>query len=156
MLHNPSYLFQKTDFFGEPTKRYTKLAEPNPKFCGMTIDEYLKEIGEKNEHYKKINQINNLLKDGSKMMKKGFDEFEKFISTNNVSNIDDLQGLRYFFYAYITDPSVRNIIDQQDFTELYHNPSFNVEDFNRVDDEMKSKLPYYIKTYVPLNKFLSA
>ena len=84
------------------------------------------------------------------------DEFEKFISTNNVSNIDDLQGLRYFFYAYITDPSVRNIIDQQDFTELYHNPSFNVEDFNRVDDEMKSKLPYYIKTYVPLNKFLSA
>ena len=84
------------------------------------------------------------------------DEFEKFISTNNVSNINDLQGLRYFFYAYITDPSVRNIIDQQDFTELYHNPTFNVEDFNRVDDEMKSKLPFYIKTYVPLNKFLSA
>ena len=83
------------------------------------------------------------------------DEFEKFINTNNVSNINDLQGLRYFFYAYITDPSVRKIIDQQDFTELYHNPSFNVEDFNRVDDEMKSKLPYYIKTYVPLNKFIS-
>src|SRR5690606_6013350 len=84
------------------------------------------------------------------------DEFEKFISTNNVSNIDDLQGLRYFFYAYITDPSVREIIDQQDFTELYHNPTFNVDDFNRVPDEMKSKLPYYVKTYVPLNKFLSA
>ena len=83
------------------------------------------------------------------------DEFEKFINTNNVSNINDLQGLRYFFYAYITDPGVRKIIDQQDFTELYHNPSFNVEDFNRVDDEMKSKLPYYIKTYVPLNKFIS-
>jgi type I restriction enzyme, R subunit len=83
------------------------------------------------------------------------DEFEKFISTNNVSNIDDLQGLRYFFYAYITDPSVRNIIDQQDFTELYHNPTFNVEDFGRVDDDMKTKLPYYIQTYVPLNKFIS-
>lgn len=83
------------------------------------------------------------------------DEFEKFISTNNVSNIQDLQGLRYFFYAYITDPSVRAIIDQQDFTELYHNPSFNVEDFNRVDDEMKNKLPAYIKTYVPIHKFAS-
>ena len=82
------------------------------------------------------------------------DEFEKFISTNNVSNINDLQGLRYFFYAYITDPSVREIIDQQDFTELYHNPSFNVEDFNRVDDEMKTILPYYIKTYVPMQKFV--
>lgn len=82
------------------------------------------------------------------------DEFEKFISTNNVSNIDDLQGLRYFFYAYITDPSVRHIIDHQDFTELYHNPSFNVEDFNRVDDDMKSKLPYYVNTYVPIQKFV--
>ena len=84
------------------------------------------------------------------------DEFEKFLSTNNVADIKDLQGLRYFFYAYITDPSVREIIDQQDFTELYHNPTFNVDDFNRVPDEMKSKLPYYVKTYVPLNKFLSA
>lgn len=83
------------------------------------------------------------------------DEFEKFISTNDVSSVNDLQGLKYFFQAYITDKSVRAIIDQQDFTELYHNPSFNVEDFNRVDDEMKSKLPYYINTYVPLNKFLT-
>jgi type I restriction enzyme, R subunit len=82
------------------------------------------------------------------------DEFEKFLSTNNVSNINDLQGLRYFFYAYITDSSVRDIIDQQDFTELYHNPSFNAEDFNRVDDEMKSKLPSYIRTYVPIQKFI--
>lgn len=84
------------------------------------------------------------------------DEFDKFISTNNISNVTDLQSLRYFFYAYITDPTVRDIIDQQEFTELYHNPTFNVEDFNRVDDDMKSKLPFYIKTYVPLNKFLSA
>ncbi len=81
------------------------------------------------------------------------DEFEKFISTNNVSNIDDLQGLRYFFDTYITDPSVRHIIDQQDYVELNYNSSFNIEDFNRVDDDMKHQLPYYIKTYVPLNKF---
>lgn len=84
------------------------------------------------------------------------DEFEKFISTNNVADINDLQGLRYFFYAYITDPSVREIIDQQDFTALYHNPTFNVDDFNRVPDEMRRQLPYYVKTYVSLNKFLSA
>jgi len=84
------------------------------------------------------------------------DEFDKFLSTNSIEGIDDIQALRYFFHAYVTDPHVREIIDQQDFTELYHNPSFNVEDFNRVDDKMKTKLPYYIKTYVPLNKFLSA
>ncbi len=81
------------------------------------------------------------------------DEFEKFISTNDISNVNDLQGLKYFFQAYITDKSVREIIDQHDFTELYHNPTFNVEDFNRVDDEMKNKLPAYVKTYIPINKF---
>ncbi len=83
------------------------------------------------------------------------DEFDKFISTNNISNVSDLQSLRYFFYAYITDPTVRAIIDQQDFTELYHNPTFNVDDFSQVDDEMKRFLPMYVKTYVPLNKFIS-
>jgi len=83
------------------------------------------------------------------------DEFEKFISTNNVDNINDLQSLRYFFYAYISDPSVREMIDQQDFTALYHNPTFNADDFNRVPDEMKNKLPAYIKTYVQLNKYIS-
>jgi len=84
------------------------------------------------------------------------DEFDKFLSTNSIEGIDDIQALRYFLHAYVTDPHVREIIDQQDFTELYHNPTFNVEDFNRVDDKMKTKLPYYIKTYVPLNKFLNA
>lgn len=46
-LHLPiylnGYLFQKTDYYGEPTNRYTKLAEPNPKFLGKTIDAFLKE-----------------------------------------------------------------------------------------------------------------
>lgn len=82
------------------------------------------------------------------------DEFQKFISTNDVSHIEDIQALRYFFYAYITDPSVKNIIDQKEYTELYHNPSFNVEDFSRVDDNMKNILPQYIKTYVSTNKYL--
>lgn len=84
------------------------------------------------------------------------DEFDKFISTNSIADVEDLQALRYFFYAYISDPHVRNIIDQQDFTELYHNATFNAEDFSRVDDSMKNAMPTYIKTYVPLNKFLSA
>ena len=83
------------------------------------------------------------------------DEFDKFLSTNSIEGIDDIQALRYFFHAYVTDPHVRDIIDQQDFTELYHNPTFNVDDFNRVDDKMKTKLPYYINTYVPLQKFIS-
>lgn len=84
------------------------------------------------------------------------DEFQKFLSTNDISNVKDLQGLRYFFQAYITDPEVRKIIDQHDYTELYHNPSFNVDDFNRVDDEMKNKIPMYVKLYIQLNQFNAA
>lgn len=81
------------------------------------------------------------------------DEFSKFIATTNITEVSDLSGLRYFFDAYATDAHLREIIDQQDYTELYHNPAFNVEDFNRVDDVMKSTLPMYMKTYVPLQKF---
>ena len=83
------------------------------------------------------------------------DEFEKFMANVDVNDITDLSALRYFFLAYITDENLRRIIDQNDFAELYHNPTFNIEDFSRVDDNMKIKMPYYIKTYVPLQKFAS-
>ena len=65
---------------------YDKNGDDNGPPTSYWLDEYLKEIGEKNEHYKKINQINNLLKDGSKMMKKGFDEFEKFMDGDTESD----------------------------------------------------------------------
>ena len=82
------------------------------------------------------------------------DEFDKFLSTTDISKVQDIRALRYYFYAYVTDKQVREIIDTQDFTELYHNPTFNVTDFNRIDAEMKVILPTYVKTYKPLNKFI--
>ncbi|MES2568090.1 MAG: DEAD/DEAH box helicase family protein [Bacteroidota bacterium] len=82
-------------------------------------------------------------------------EFLKFASSVNITEVIDIQALKYFFYAYITDTEVRTIIDQQDYTELYHNPTFNVDDYSRIDDNMKNRIPAYIKTYVPLNIFYS-
>jgi type I restriction enzyme R subunit len=79
------------------------------------------------------------------------DEFDKFISTNNISEITDFTALRYFFYAYIGDPSLRTIIDDQDFTALYYNSTFTADDYSRVDKKMRSTVPEYVKTYVPLN-----
>jgi type I restriction enzyme R subunit len=84
------------------------------------------------------------------------DEFDKFISTIDLSHIKDLDALRYFFYAYLTDPSVRKIIDNQEFTELYHHPTLSVEDYSRVEDAMKKTIPSYIKTYLPIEKFATA
>ena len=84
------------------------------------------------------------------------EEFDKFISTVDVAEIKDIEALRYFFFAYLTDPTVRKIIDTQDYTELYYNPTLPIEDFSRVDDKMREKIPYYIKTYLPLDKFANA
>jgi type I restriction enzyme R subunit len=84
------------------------------------------------------------------------DEFEKFLSTIDVSHIKDLVALRNYFYAYLTDSALRTVIDQRDYTELYHNPSFSIDDFSLIDEELKYKLPEYINTYVlPMGKFLS-
>ncbi len=84
------------------------------------------------------------------------EEFDKFISTVDVDDIKDIEALRYFFFAYLTDPTVRTIIDTQDYTELYHNATLPIEDFSRVDDKMRETIPYYIKTYLPLDKFANA
>jgi type I restriction enzyme R subunit len=95
----------------------------------------------------------NRIKDKSELLE---EEFDKFISTINPEDVKDIKALQYYFYAYITDPTVRKIIDQQDYTELYHHPSLSVEDFSRVDDKMKNMIPDYIKTYIPLSKFATA
>lgn len=84
------------------------------------------------------------------------DEFEKFITYIDADEITDFEALRYFFIAYLTDAEVRTIIDTQDYTELYHNATLPMEEFTRVDEKMREKIPYYIKTYIPLDKFLSA
>ena len=84
------------------------------------------------------------------------EEFDKFIATISVEDINDIEALRYYFYAYLTDAEVRKIIDNQEYTELYHNPTLAIDDFSRVDDKMKTTIPDYIKTYLPLDKFATA
>ncbi len=84
------------------------------------------------------------------------EEFEKFISTLPDQDITDVEALRYYFFAYLTDPHLRQIIDNQDYTELNYNPTFGVQEFSRVNDKLREHIPSYIKTYIPLDKFLNA
>jgi type I restriction enzyme R subunit len=84
------------------------------------------------------------------------DEFDKFISTIETNQIEDLNALRYYFFAYLTDSHLRKIIDTHDYTELNYNPSFGIDDFTRVDDSLREIVPNYIKTYVPLDQFANA
>lgn len=81
------------------------------------------------------------------------DEFDKFIATIDVSEINDLEALRYYFFAYLTDPTVRKIIDTKDFQELYNNPTLPIEDFSRVTQNMRQTIPDYIRTYIPYDNY---
>jgi type I restriction enzyme R subunit len=75
------------------------------------------------------------------------DEFDKFMSIYKPVNAD-IVALKYFFKAYLIDAVVKQIIDSQDYTSLYHNPTLNMEDFLKVDEHMRSVIPEYINMYV--------
>jgi type I restriction enzyme R subunit len=75
------------------------------------------------------------------------DEFDKFMSIYKPVNAD-IVALKYFFKAYLIDTVVKQIIDSQDYTSLYHNPTLNMEDFLKVDEQMRTVIPEYINMYV--------
>lgn len=81
------------------------------------------------------------------------EEFDKFISVTHPENVNDIVALKYFFKAYIVDMQLRTIIDNEDYTELYHNPILTASDFAKVDEQMRKMIPEYIKTYITLNQF---
>jgi type I restriction enzyme R subunit len=81
------------------------------------------------------------------------DEFSKFIASVDISQVRDISALRYYFYAYITDPEVRRVIDQHEYTDLYFNSTLSIVDYDRVDESMKNMVPDYIKTYIPIARF---
>lgn len=80
------------------------------------------------------------------------DEFSKFVSIHKPEN-GDIRDLKYFFMAYLMDEEVRKIIDSEDFTQLYSNPSFTADDYARVDEAMRKVVPEYISQYVNLKQF---
>jgi hypothetical protein len=100
-LYINGYLFQKTDLYGEPTRRYTKLAEPNPKFSGTTIDQYLKSNSPKfNKLFEK-----NMIYDG--------DTFEfttyNFYKTNVKNVVEELLQIKGEFISEINKKLVLDI-----------------------------------------------
>lgn len=86
------------------------------------------------------------------------DEFQKFLldaSTEDIeAQADKIIALKYFFKAYATDSRLRDIIDNKRLTELHVNPRFGITDFKAVPSAWRSKIPEYIKDYVPLNQFM--
>lgn len=82
------------------------------------------------------------------------EEFEKFVADTKPEKPEIIMPLKYFFKAYITDNQVRNIIENKHLTELNTNSTFSMQDFKAVPLAWRTRVPDYIKDYVPLNQFM--
>ncbi len=80
------------------------------------------------------------------------EEFEKF-DDRYVPDGESFPSVKHFFYSYVTDPELREIIDNKKYGLLNIHPSG--QSFKELPQNYKSIIPDYIKSYVPLNKFLS-
>ena len=136
----------------------------------LTLEKYLKQEGSnytvdklrralKIDRKISIKEILDMIFNGNEIKSKDVllqEEFEKFISTINVADVSDLHALRYFFVAYLTDPELRKVIDTKDYTALNTISTLSKDDFIRVEPKMREFIPNYIKTYVPMDKFIAA
>jgi len=83
------------------------------------------------------------------------DEFSKFVADLKPDSPESIVALKYYFKAYITDPRIREIIEKKRLTELNTQPGFTMQDYKAVPSAWRTKIPEYIKDYVPLNQFMA-
>jgi type I restriction enzyme R subunit len=83
------------------------------------------------------------------------DEFDNFLTTIDAQKIKDFASLRYYFYAYLTDNDIREIIDNKRFNELSSNPSLDLQQVKNVPLEIRDYVSTYIKTYVNTDKYIN-
>lgn len=82
------------------------------------------------------------------------EEFAKFLAEAKPTNPGSILPMKYYFKAYLTDSRVRGIIDSKKLIELNTNPTFTMQDYKAVPEEWRTRIPDYIKDYVPLNQFV--
>lgn len=80
-------------------------------------------------------------------------EWEKFVETHDVDQ-QHYADAKHFFKAYITDPEIREIIENKQYAELYQSPVMSFEEFERLNG-FKTIIPQYVKDYVSLNTFMN-
>ena len=81
------------------------------------------------------------------------EEFEK-LDDKFKPDEESFYATKQVFEAYITDKSFREIIDSGKFNELHVHPSGNY--FIKLPEELRSKIPAYIKKNIDLERFIDA
>ena len=89
------------------------------------------------------------------------EEFEKFLLDQQHatgfsadSTASAVQAMKYYFKAYATDHHLREIIEAGHLTSLNVYPAFGMSDFKAVPPVWRTRIPEYVKDYVPLNQFM--
>ncbi len=89
------------------------------------------------------------------------DEFDKFLlDQQNATGFSAdstaaaVQAMKYYFKAYATDHRLRDIIETKRLTDLNVYPAFGMSDFKAVPVVWRTRIPEYVKDYVPLNQFM--
>lgn len=82
------------------------------------------------------------------------DAFEQFVLDYKPADAEHLMAMKYFFKAYITDDRLRTILKEKRLTDLHTNAGFTMADFKAVPAGWRTRIPDYVKDYVPLNRFL--
>lgn len=72
-------------------------------------------------------------------------EWEKFVEINNVDQAH-YQPAKNFFKAYIVDEEVRDIVKRNQPAEFYNCPSFDFEDYQKLNG-YKQTVPQYVRDY---------
>jgi type I restriction enzyme R subunit len=89
------------------------------------------------------------------------EEFDKFLLDQQHatgfsadSAATAIVAMKYYFKAYATDHHLREIIETKRLTDLNVYPAFGMSDFKAVPPAWRTRIPEYVKDYVPLNQFM--
>ena len=82
------------------------------------------------------------------------EEFDKFVADYRPEEAEAIPALKNYFKAYVSSDQIRQIIENQQLTDLATNPTFSTRDFKAVPAKYRALIPNYIKDYVPLNRFM--
>jgi type I restriction enzyme R subunit len=89
------------------------------------------------------------------------EEFDKFLlDQQNAtgfsadSTASAVQAMKYYFKAYATDHHLREIIESKHYNDLRTYAAFSVENLKAVPPVWRTRIPEYVKDYVPLNQFM--
>lgn len=80
------------------------------------------------------------------------EEFEKF-DDRYIPESDSYPSVKNFFYDYVTDSELREIIESKQYAKLNVHPLG--QSYKELPTQYKHLIPDYIKNHVPLNKFMN-